>query len=131
VGKDSPLTVADAVDGRFVLMIIVKSLAVSSALSSPRLLSSLELSDTKVYEPHRRALHGTASQFCVESLAVSCADSALFRGHTHTRLAQCYWHTHTYIHTQTLSLSLSLSLSHTHTHVWLSIHVLSCAKTYF
>jgi len=32
--------------------------------SSSLLLSSLELSDTKVYEPHIRALLGTASHFC-------------------------------------------------------------------
>jgi len=32
--------------------------------SSSLLLSSLELSDTKVYEPYIRALLGTASQFC-------------------------------------------------------------------
>ena len=31
---------------------------------SSLLLSSLELSDTKVYEPYIRALLGTASQFC-------------------------------------------------------------------
>jgi len=32
--------------------------------SSSLLLSSLELSDTKVYEPSIRALLGTASHFC-------------------------------------------------------------------
>jgi len=32
--------------------------------SSSVLLSSLELSDTKVYEPYIRALLGTASHFC-------------------------------------------------------------------
>ena len=36
-----------------------------NVLSSPSLLlSSLELSDTKVYEPQIRALLGTASHFC-------------------------------------------------------------------
>jgi len=33
--------------------------------SSSLLLSSLELSDAKVYEPEMRALRGTASHFCV------------------------------------------------------------------
>ena len=32
--------------------------------SSPSLLSSLELSDTKVYEPYIRARLGTAAHFC-------------------------------------------------------------------
>jgi len=36
----------------------------SSSSSSSLLLSSLELSDTPVYEPHTRALLGTDSHFC-------------------------------------------------------------------
>jgi len=37
---------------------------VSQPSSSSFLLSSLELNNTKVYEPQIRALLGTASQFC-------------------------------------------------------------------
>ena len=36
----------------------------TTLVSSSLLLPSLELSDTKVYEPYIRALLGTASQFC-------------------------------------------------------------------
>jgi len=36
----------------------------ADASSSSLLLSSLELSDTQVYEPYIRALLGTASHFC-------------------------------------------------------------------
>ena len=39
--------------------------------SSSFLLSSLELSDTKVYEPLMRALLGTGSQFC-EVIILEC-----------------------------------------------------------
>ena len=38
--------------------------ACESSLSSSALLSSLELSDTQVYEPYIRALLGTAAHFC-------------------------------------------------------------------
>ena len=38
--------------------------ALSSSSSSSLLLSSLELSDTRGYEPYIRALLGTASHFC-------------------------------------------------------------------
>ena len=38
------------------------------SFSSSLLLSSLELSDTKVYGPYIRALLGTASQFCEAGL---------------------------------------------------------------
>jgi len=41
-------------------------------LASSSLLSSLELSDTKVHEPQIRALLGTASHFCEEVVGGSC-----------------------------------------------------------
>ena len=43
--------------------------------SSPLLLSSLELSDAKVYEPYIRAILGTASHFC-EVVPVSASPLA-------------------------------------------------------
>ena len=39
-------------------------MTVPPSLLTTLLLSSLELSDTKVYEPQIRALLGTASRFC-------------------------------------------------------------------
>ena len=45
-------------------------------ISSSLLLSSLELRDTKVYEPYIRALLGTASHFCFCLAADSEQDRA-------------------------------------------------------
>ena len=42
----------------------LRSEAVWTVTSSPLELSSLELSDTQIYEPYVRALLGTASYFC-------------------------------------------------------------------
>jgi len=44
-----------------------KMLPLATVTSSSLLLSSLELSDTQVYEPYIRALLGTASHFCASS----------------------------------------------------------------
>ena len=46
-------------------------LAPTPVSSSSLLLSSLELSDTKVYEPQIRALLGTASHFCRQNTGFS------------------------------------------------------------
>jgi len=43
------------------------------------LLSSLELSDSKVYEPQIRALLGTASHFCEVVVLKSCGAQALVK----------------------------------------------------
>ena len=48
--------------------------------SSSSSLSSLELSDTKVYEPYKHALLGTALHFCEESVAGGSAVGSLRGG---------------------------------------------------
>jgi len=47
----------------------------SGTSSSALLLSSLELRDTKVYEPQIRALLGTASHFCGSGCFVDCSQN--------------------------------------------------------
>ena len=77
------------------------------ASSSSALLASLELSDTKVYEPYMRALFGTAAHFCtvvvLKSRTGLCERSAVGTLHrvqaepsgeglaTTSRCCRCCW----------------------------------------
>jgi len=58
---------------------LTRSPECSGKSSSSLLLSSLELSDTTIYEPYIRALLGTASHFC--QVNVLKLESCRFRSH--------------------------------------------------
>ena len=58
------------------------------ASSSSVLLSSLEMSDTTIYEPYIRALLGTSSPFCE---AVECCSGCAVMGVVWRRLPQIYF----------------------------------------